>query len=1540
MPLTLNPEDESIRRAPLLTLARTGDKPQTDEFAGSQGVKLHLALGDQSPGADVLSDSFSTGNSYSYKKLLQERDMVQQTQAKNDVLSSIMQADPSAITPEVVQTVQGLSVAELNSPDIGSIVEQKYAKLYTTTAAASLDNDIFDAASEVDPEGTHQLLDRAEGLAFKRNYASTVYDQVNKEISQEGVLSKTGDFLERLVPFVEWYQKHDAIAGAGDFVSGILPGSNLQAQYSYMWSLSDPQEFKDTLDQVMTEMKSRNLYTAQSWMEGLFSYGSSDAIVDNIFAVADVATAVPVKTLGKALAGVVRGAAKNPLRLEKIATDLGKNADAAVGKNIEDLKSGNFLGDNIKNAKEFENSIPSATSPDKLMTGADNVPQAAYLRLKEAIVARADLIKKFLLEPNLIDRATPEELVQYKDILLQDYVKQHPSIQKNVIDASVSQTADVGNVYQAKVLLGRRDGTLFESEKQAENWGKKYLDTTDYQIAQRGEGFAIVVNKNVDESRFLTDLRLGTTQRTPESIANTFGGWWRSPSYTVSAENELARSTAVTSSEALDHIFSQLTEPFRKLQKKQLAELEDLMVINRDKQEYYNNYGEFSQAFYDRFKKQPTPEQADTYFAYVQINDLDLAVRDLDWYKQKARLGLEQMTVDITDDAGKKAPQVFEGKVIDRLPYGSKDRFAVTIVKNGKASKPVASKYITEKLKAEIEELISKGYKVVHVADQSLKVGDRYAGFVVTDAVKRERVGLLNVDRKPGGHKVHKYPYYIKQGLISADEDAALYRGDKTLFNVTSEKEGRELIEKLETARQKILRNEKDAVSFIRDNLPITPKEFFASVAKGEINLAVPFALTKKGTRSLDTGAYSHLNNLTDLSKNEHNLSAKITGSYAGERSLNDINVIRSEGDTLYVTEPAPYLSPMETLRASSNNMLNTRVMNDYTVMTHQNFLREFGDILKGTKEEQLASGTSLLQAPEFKANVNPSREAAARNVSRAYNNLMNHGTALDRKIDLYKERLLQDIMPKFGPRGQQWAEDRMLGRVKDPGHYFRTAAFHMKLGMFNPISYFTQLNSLVNVFAVAGRDGLRGGLTYPIARMVLASSSDEVLKHGAKIAEKVGLMKADEFEESMRLFKKSGYNNVGGDTSYLDNVKSPELTPGVLARGTKSVLDLGTTPFKEGERTIRIAAFNAAYLERKKALKGAKLSRRDEAMILQRAKDLGGNMSRESNAAWQKGYGATITQFFGYQARLMEQFVGKKLTSDEKLRLFVGYSAVYGIPTATGATMGVLPMRDLVMQALMNNGEDPNGTWAEPFIDGAVSGMTEFLTGYEPDIAGRYGPQGIPTVLDMFRKDKTWTDVMLGASGSVALQTLMDSYPVFRGMASEFSDFEGGYYNLTPENFVQPLRNISAVNNAVNLWNVYNFHIWASKNGADITKMDLPEGVIAAITGLKPAGIEDSFFKLRATQNFKDHQTAVQKDMIRQIRQMMKMDVGATRDKMTRDIKAQMILEGFDNAKMAQTWKYAADREMMTDTFGEKYDEMVQKMESAKKAIENMEAN
>lgn len=1536
MPISITGE-ESVQRTPLISFEPV--QPHSEKFISSQAAKLHVTLGENSPGIDNLVGRFSSGNVEDYKQLLADRDRLQQINTQNDILQSVMQADPKAITPEVVSVVQGLSVSELQQPDLSSIIEKKYSELYTDTATASLQNGILEEAVEKNPEESMELLSRTQVAAYKSNYANTALDTLKKAGEDRSFLGKAWDFTERIIPFVEWYQKNDLVGG--DFVTSVLPGNNLIEQYSYLWGLSNPEEFKVEFDRAIESLSESNLDVAVSWVEGFFSYGSNDANLDNLFALSDAATVIPAKTLAGALKGVVRGSTRNPTVLKAIATDLGKNSDAAAGQIIDDLKGGSLLG-NIPRAKELEASIPSIASPDKLLSGAENVPQATYLRMKQSLLERADLIRRFIAEPNQVDRLLPEELVKYKDTLLREYTEKNPSTAKNVIDVEIDDAADLGNVYTAKISFGNRDGTLFKSEKAARLYFNRWIGGSgDFSVEQVGEGFKVVVRKAVDETK-IDEIKLGTSQQTPESVFATFGGLVRSPDYLVSAQNVEARSVVTTSTERLNALIEEIAQPFRSVPKKEFEELQDMMVTNRQKIQYYENYGQFSDAFFDRYKKLPTEAQSDAYFAYVQMNDLDLVVRDLDWYKQKARLGLEEIEINLTDVVPPKAPFIaedaaaaaqveypvatrtstsFEGKVVDRLPLGSKDYFSVSVLKDGKATKPKPSRLISDKDLAAWKKLQDEGYKIVQVADQSLKIGDGYAGFLIVKDMKRSRLGVKNVDRKAGGHKIYQYPYYIKQGQFSEYQGTKLYRGDSTFWNFRSEKEANEFLTVLEEARQKLLRYDPDAVKFIRDNLPVGADEILADVAQKKLDLSVPFAVTRKGFRTLDTGAYANLN-ATDLTRNEHNLSSQVTGRYAGERSEADLSVIRSEGNLRFEIAGAPLLSPMEALKTSVGDMISVRAMNDYVLQTNQNFWREFGSILDTTEAEFRASGTAFLENPRFKVGAPEYKQLQAKNVSRAYRQLLNRPTKVDRALEAFKEKLISSVMPKFGPRGQQWLEKRMLNRSTSPGQYMRSVAFDFKLGMFNIQQLFVQANSAVNIASIAGTDGLRALTSYPMIRSALATNNPKIIEGIGEALSKTGLMSKDEFVEGVSLYKRSGFNDIGGDMAYLDDVSTPEMRKGKLRSGVSTVLKWGRTPFNEGERAMRAAGFIAAYLERKKAVKGA-LSRRDEAAILLRAKNLSGNMTRESNAAWQKGYAAVFTQFFGYQARIMEQMLGKKLTGAEKARLFLGYSAAYGFPVAGGAVAGFLPVRDIVQETLLGMGVDPDDTALEPFMDGFVSSMYEYVLGDEVSFAGRYGPGGIPTFWDLWRGDKNVSEVFLGASGGIISQTLLDAVPAVKAMASEFLDFEGGYHNLTADDFILPLRNISTVDNIYKLYNVWNFGVWASRNETNITEMDLPDAVMAAMTGLQPAEIEDAFAKQRVVKGFKEYIKSKQAEYVREFRQIMKTEDGKTRDYMLHQIKARMVLDGFSLKEMAQTWERAASSEMLTDVFFENYEKL-----------------
>lgn len=1532
MPLSLN-DVGTVERKPLLDLSDQAPPPHTDAYKESQAAKMHLALGEQSPGLDTIAGEMASGNESS-RRLLAEREQLQKVQAQNDILESVLTSDPSAITPEVVDVIQGLSVQDMRSPDLSDIVEREYAKRFVNTGVSTLENDILEDALAADPDKTYEIMDRAESFAYKSNYLNTILDQAQKEVDDQSWLSTVYNLGENIL--IGSYQTYGQV-DLDDLPA--MPGKNRLEGYAFLWSLQDPDEFKGYMDRIAEDLKSRNPYAFREWFQGMVSFGNDEAALSTVTAGMDLAGLVPVGRLGTAVKSLLKASSMNPMKMSEIAGVVGKNLDSGIGRMAEDVAEGSIFG-SIKNAKDLERSMPNFRSPDKMMSGGTNISTASYDRLTQAALKRRDLVDR-ILSANTIDRLTPEEVVALRDDLSAQFMRDNPQIAKNVISVEAPDTPDVGNVYTAKVIIGQRDGSLFESFEQADNYVKKFIKpkTDDYQIRQKGDGFQVEIDKTLNEDR-IWDFRIDTNQQTPRSISDVtrIGSWLRTPTELLSRQQNVARAVLTSSKEKIDTLFSELAAPIGNLSKKELNELDDLLFINQKDQTFYNNIGEFDQAFYDRFQKLPTDNQREAYFTYTDISDLDLAIRDLDWYKQKAALGFEDISIDLkavrSEDEIEYWKESFEGRVVEDLPYTDPTPFKVGIIENGELKSVKFSPTMGEAGREAISKLKDEGYKIINAVDSGFNIDGKFLDYVVVKDFQRSRVGVKNVDRKPGGHKIPRDQYYIKQGRISGDEGYRLYRGDQTFFNARSEKEANEFARLLEEARQKLLANAPDAKKFIRDNLPIPVREFMAGVADGSIDLTHPFVAVRSGQRTIDTAAYKSLD-LKDITRSTHKPADQITGRFAGERSEVDIPAIRSESNVRWRIEGAPYLSPLEAMKTASSDMISTRLFNDYKIMTLRNYIREFGDVLEGSPAELRAQGLDVIQNPKFNAGAERSPELArkvqrARNVSRAFNTLMDNSDPVSRSIELFKERLISPILPKVGPRGAEWLSETMISKSKNPGARLKSIAFHTKMGFWNLNQYFKQANSAINVVAVGGINGMKSAGIYVPLRVAALTNDTKTIERLGQIVQNVGVMSKDDFIESVSLYKKSGFNDIGGDTAYLDDLRSPELVESKFTKVRKRIMKTSATPFYEGERLSRLAAWNTAYLEKKAALKGKKLTRRDEADILYRAKALIGNMTRESNAPWQKGYASVITQFFGYQARIMDQMIGKQLTAGERARLFVAYSMMYGMPVGVAAGVGILPVRDIVVRNMYEMGMDPNDPAAKPFIDGFVSAFTNFAFGKDWNIASSYGPGGLPTFYDFFRGDKEFSDLLLGASGGIVADILSQSWEGLVALRSETEDFEGGIYNLVAEDVINVLRNITTFDSAHKIYQVYNAGRWMSKNGYDIAKMELPDAVFAAITGLQPASIEQAFSKRDAAKSLKKQREEAMFDFIKRLKNARRMESGETRERVIRQLKAEMETWGFTGFEKSQINKRAWDSKTLEDISLEQFDKEMKRKRPA----------
>jgi hypothetical protein len=332
-----------------------------------------------------------------------------------------------------------------------------------------------------------------------------------------------------------------------------------------------------------------------------------------------------------------------------------------------------------------------------------------------------------------------------------------------------------------------------------------------------------------------------------------------------------------------------------------------------------------------------------------------------------------------------------------------------------------------------------------------------------------------------------------------------------------------------------------------------------------------------------------------------------------------------------------------------------------------------------------------------------------------------------------------------------------------------------------------------------------------------------------------------EHFKESFSVMRDAGVWNVAGDYASLDDMFSQKL----FRSKAGAALHKGTMFFTEGERFVRLNAFNTAYLEWKSVNKGAKLvgNQREIAKVLTRYDDLALNMTSKSTAAFQKGVFSLPSQFMTYNIHLSEQMLGKRLTPVERARALTTYSALYGLPIGMSAAVPLWPWGADIKQAAMDRGIDINNGAMDLLMNGIMGNAVELATGKETNISERYGPNSLSLFKDAISGNKTAWELMSGPSGQVTGETLKGIFSLSAPLVSAVmagDPSSNDSYPLLADDFVQRMRVISTVNNAVKFYVAANHNKFMSKNEVFQTDADVYDGVMTGILGVDPRSISD----------------------------------------------------------------------------------------------------
>jgi len=265
------------------------------------------------------------------------------------------------------------------------------------------------------------------------------------------------------------------------------------------------------------------------------------------------------------------------------------------------------------------------------------------------------------------------------------------------------------------------------------------------------------------------------------------------------------------------------------------------------------------------------------------------------------------------------------------------------------------------------------------------------------------------------------------------------------------------------------------------------------------------------------------------------------------------------------------------------------------------------------------------------------------------------------------------------------------------------------------------------------------------------------------------------------------------------------------------------------------------------------------------RADLISNTMSRNNKAMWQTGPAAVTTQFWTWNARMVDNFLSKDITAKERMRMLFWHSMMYGMPigASTGAlSMGPLPIDEMVRGFLTENDivYDDNIV-TQLMVDGIPSAVVEGISGTKYNFGSRYGTkaldeqplmlfgstlrEGLPSLTGGFiwealAEDDVGMRWLLGASDG-GINKLIDAYWAGYGMIRDLFDVENpNKWKTTRNGLIDFISNTStSASNAKKIWMTANFGYYETKSGRQMTQAE-QDAWVNFTTGLSPQAHED----------------------------------------------------------------------------------------------------
>ncbi len=1259
---------------------------------------------------------------------------------------------------------------------------------------------------------------------------NTKYLILQREIEKAGIAKQDQgwffglmDFVVGSIPFnnsmssAGIYDSSEVVKSWGDW---ILSGRRKRAEAASLWNAPAADFSQIIRDQILPNVRENSTlagYHNRGEELALLSdlVDTPEALETNLWNGLDNFGFLPLAKAGKAGSSVTGAMVRNGARKEAadavaraltVAKDEG--AEAAVKKT------------GITPQEAADSALPSAVNPDPVTS----IPLAGETT---SALDRVDELIKRLPETLASDRFASEE--EFKAALDRVKKRLEADYGRELVDVQVveRQLAVGSKVRDLDLILGKKEGGAFKSEKSA----KAYLAS----IGNAGEvirdesgGYFVKLRKPIPETGFYAQ------ELKPQGAAEgTIRG------NTLNARllgDKLLADQAQRGTNQLNKTLKAVVEPLvetiNKLDTKSKERVGAVLSRGRRDGVWYDP--STRDMLYERaFGRPMNKAEHEAYQAMRDASDLEYLIRSDDVYLQKHVKGFETVSFD----TGRGGLVEFENALVNR---------SLENIKNGERYYNVGKGiHLTNIDEATVAQLKSEGYILVSL-ERRVKLSDET--FVKNFLIKAQDANIqpLRRDQLPyraGGRTFYGDKYFGKQAVWRRQGDTGEKFLDSPSTFVTGTKaEVDEWTARMESARIAYNRMadedgviDADVIDDIFEGSPMSGEDFLKGIEDGTFQKDTPFVT--RYDRELP-GEY--------IGSNEY-----AEDGATGWLRTNGRMYYSPKGQDLpdYMGREARIIDPYEAINKSLTNVAYLSSFADYKLSATERWVKTYRPYLD---YKNGASDINIFSDSVFKKGVNQKLINQAQKQRELIRRTIGWRTEMDLKNDLRVRNILEWVNGS-DPSGVRNTLARNMTNWYDnnnPAEALRALAFDAKLGMFNIVQLPLQLSTVSAILTLSPKYAMGGVGNMLFLRQYLTKSGtehylNELTKRG--VHKLSGFNDAQEFKAFMKASKKSGFLDVGG-THGMINSAGPHATISEFGNSVDKVRQAGRFFFNEGEILNRSVAMNVAWKETREkfpklAVDSPEFIRRWEG----RSEEYAFNMSRESQAWWQRGILSIPTQFWAYQARVLEAMLGNTFTPRQRLQLVLGQTLMYG---SAG-----LPLAGLVTDAMNaeQGGAPPISTmWGAAqrgLVDTVMFHMTGADASFERYASGSWINTVVKDILGYSQYgEKSLGELAVGATGNSALMFGKDVGAIVDKML-KYSTAEAGGDILDPitsDDLWRLATNISSVSNVHKFMLIQNYGTFDTRKGQTIFA-DLPPAFAweSALLGAGPGAQHDLTAKM-----------------------------------------------------------------------------------------------